>query len=257
MTETQLRQKVVSIMEGWIGWSEANGKHKKIIDIYNGHEPLARGYKVKYTDAWCATTVSSAFIQAGLTSIAPTECSCYYMIELYKKEKRWMESDAYTPKPGDVIMYDWQDNGVGDNVGAPDHVGIVEKVTGAAITVIEGNRNNSVSRRTLAVNGRYIRGYCLPDYAAKVSAATKQATASKKPTPAASFDRSYAKSYSVTATKLNMRYGPGTDREIIKELPKGSKVTNYGYFTKIGATVWLLVKDAVGDVGYCSKKYLE
>ena len=58
MTEQQLRQKVVSIMESWVGWSESNGKFKKIIDIYNNHKPLPRGYKVKYTDEWCATTVS-------------------------------------------------------------------------------------------------------------------------------------------------------------------------------------------------------
>ena len=74
MTENQLRSHVVSIMKGWLGWSEANGKHKKIIDIYNGHKPLAQGYKVKYTDEWCATTVSAAFIVAGLTDIGFTEC---------------------------------------------------------------------------------------------------------------------------------------------------------------------------------------
>ena len=50
MTENQLRSNVVSIMKGWLGWSEANGKHKKIVDIYNNHKPLARGYKVQYTD---------------------------------------------------------------------------------------------------------------------------------------------------------------------------------------------------------------
>ena len=49
-TEQELRQSVVSIMQGWIGWSEANGKHKKIIDLYNTQKPLQRGYKVKYTD---------------------------------------------------------------------------------------------------------------------------------------------------------------------------------------------------------------
>ena len=64
-------------------------------------------------------------------------------------------------------MYDWQDSGSGDNTGAPDHVGIVEKVVGSTITIIEGNKGAAVARRTLAVNGRYIRGYCLPNYASK------------------------------------------------------------------------------------------
>ena len=169
MTENQLRDKVVSIMKGWVGLKESNGSHKKIIDIYNKHKPLAVGYKVKYTDAWCATTVSAAFIQAGLTDIAPTECSCPRMIELYKKIGRWQESDAYIPKPGDIVMYDWQDNGVGDNTGIPDHVGIVAAVSGKTINIIEGNMNNAVGCRTLTVGGKYIRGYCLPDYASKAT----------------------------------------------------------------------------------------
>ena len=33
--------------------------------------------------------------------------------------------------------------------------------------IIEGNISNSVAYRALGVNGKYIRGYCLPDYASK------------------------------------------------------------------------------------------
>lgn len=44
--------KVVAQAEAWIGCKESDGSHKKIIDVYNSHKPLARGYKLKYTDAW-------------------------------------------------------------------------------------------------------------------------------------------------------------------------------------------------------------
>lgn len=169
MTENQLRSNVVSIMKGWLGWSEANGKHKKIVDIYNNHKPLARGYKVQYTDEWCATAVSAAFIKAGLTDIGFTECSCNRMIDLYKAKGRWEESDSYDPKIGDIVMYDWQDNGIGDNVGFADHVGLVAAINGTRLTIIEGNKNESVSYRSINTNGKYIRGYCLPDYASKAS----------------------------------------------------------------------------------------
>ena len=169
MTENQLRSNVVSIMKGWLGWSEANGKHKKIVDIYNNHKPLARGYKVQYTDEWCATAVSAAFIKAGLTDIGFTECSCNRMIDLYKTKGRWEESDSYAPKIGDILMYDWQDNGIGDNVGSADHVGLVAAINGTRLTIIEGNKNESVSYRSINANGKYIRGYCLPDYASKAS----------------------------------------------------------------------------------------
>ena len=169
MTENQLRSNVVSVMKGWLGWSEANGKHKRIIDIYNNHKPLAQGYRVKYSDEWCATAVSAAFIKAGLTDIGFTECSCNRMIALYKAKRLWEERDSYVPKVGDIIMYDWQDNGVGDNVGSADHVGLVAAINGTKLTIIEGNKSEAVSYRSMVVNGKYIRGYCLPDYASKAS----------------------------------------------------------------------------------------
>ena len=156
MTENQLRSNVVSVMKGWLGWSEANGKFKRIIDTYNNHKPLAQGYKVKYTDEWCATAVSAAFINAGLTDIGFTECSCSRMINLYKAKGRWEERDSYIPKMGDVIMYDWDDNGIGDNKGAPDHVGLVVSVDGTKLTIIEGNKKEAVAYRSMSVNGKYI-----------------------------------------------------------------------------------------------------
>ena len=176
MTEKELRAKVVSIAEKYLGCKESNGSHRKIIDLYNSHKPLARGYPVKYTDAWCATFVSAVFIEAGLTEIAPTECGCGAMINLYKKIGRWEENDAYVPSPGDVVMYDWQDNGVGDNTGAADHVGIVVSVSGNSIKVIEGNMSDAVGYRTLRVNGKYIRGYCLPKYSAKAGSTGSNTT---------------------------------------------------------------------------------
>lgn len=160
----KLAREVVSQAKRWLGCKESNGTHRAIIDVYNAHKPLARGYKVKYTDAWCATFVSAVAIKLGYTDIIPTECGCDKMIELFKKIGAWDESDARIPAPGDIIFYDWNDNGQGDNRGSSDHVGIVESVSGGVITVIEGNYSNSVKRRTLMVNGKYIRGYGLPKY---------------------------------------------------------------------------------------------
>lgn len=172
MTESQARQKIVDIITGWVGRSMKDGTHKPIIDIYNGHKPLARGYAVKYTDPYCAVTVSAAAIEAGYTDIIPTECGCPQMVELFKRLGRWQENDAYVPQIGDVIFYDWQDTGVGDNVGVPDHVGIVVSVSDLSIKAAEGNLNGAVGYRTLCVNGRYIRGYGVPDYAFKAGQAT-------------------------------------------------------------------------------------
>ena len=143
----------------WIGKKESNGSHKEIIDIYNGHKPLARGYKVKYTDSWCATFISALAIKCNCTDIIPTEASCGKMIELFKNIGCWQEDGNVTPNPGDIIFYDWDKKD-----GWPEHVGIVESVSGNQITVIEGNKSDAVARRTIAVGNASIRGYGVPKY---------------------------------------------------------------------------------------------
>ena len=173
MTEAQARQKVVGIFQGWIGLKRSDRSHAPIIDTYNGNKPLPRGYKVTYTDAYCATTTSAAAIKAGYTDIIPVECSCYYLIEKAKSMGIWQENDAYIPKPGDEVLYDWEDGAnfaTTDNQGAPDHVGMVEAVSGSTIKVMEGNMSGGVvGRRNLQVNGRYIRGFICPNYASKAT----------------------------------------------------------------------------------------
>lgn len=159
----------------WLGKQEMDGSFKEIIDTYNSHKPLARGYKVKYTDSWCAAFISALAIKCNATDIIPTECSCQKMIDLFKKLGVWIENENRTPNPGDIIFYDWQDDGEGDNKGWSDHVGIVEKVSNGKITVIEGNISNKVGRRTIAINAKCIRGYAAPKY-------EKEATVEAKPT---------------------------------------------------------------------------
>ena len=159
-----MRTKIVELAQSCLGINEKNGSHKKIIDTYNNHTPLARGYHMTYTDAWCATFISYLAIETNLTDIIPTECGCERMIDLFKKLGEWVENDAYIPAPGDIIFYDWQDSGKGDNAGWGDHVGIVEKCDGKNITVIEGNKNDAVERRIITVDARYIRGFGVPKY---------------------------------------------------------------------------------------------
>lgn len=164
---------IVNQARAWLGKNEADGSFKEIIDVYNSHKPLARGYVVKYTDEWCSTFASAVSIKCGATSIFPTECGCEKHIELFKSLGSWIEDESITPKAGDVIFYDWDDNGVGDNKGYADHVGIVESVSNGVITVIEGNNNLAVRRKTIAVNGCYIRGYGRPKYTGETSKPTQ------------------------------------------------------------------------------------
>ena len=152
-TEVSDRQAVINVFESWLGKKESDGSHKEIIDIYNKYLSTAvkfgtLNYRVSYSDSWCATAVSSAFIHAGLASLCPIECSCPSQIALAKKMGIWIEKDSTVPEPGWIVEYDWQDStgSGGDNLGTADHVGLVVSVNKSAGTfkVIEGNKNDAV-----------------------------------------------------------------------------------------------------------------
>lgn len=166
-------QDILNVMRSWLGFSEANGKFKKIVDLYNSHKPLARGYAVKYTDEWCDTTVSAAAIKTGMVDLIGTECGCEEHIKIFKKKGIWIEDGAIRPKLGDIIVYNWGDS-VQPNDGYSDHIGYVESVSGNTITAIEGNKGEAVARRQLPVGWGFIRGYARPKYASGGSSAPVQ-----------------------------------------------------------------------------------
>lgn len=158
---TPKRTDVVNKVNSWEGWNETNGKYKQIIDIYNAYRP-----GMLYSWPWCACCASAAFIAVGATADdMPVEISCPRMVTLAQKNTNgnfsWVEDDATVPEIGWLVLYDWDDNGVGDNKGNPDHVGIVTYVNKAAgyFVVTEGNYSDSVKKRTVSINGRYIRGF--------------------------------------------------------------------------------------------------
>lgn len=267
MTEQELRNKVVQTARGYLGSKEADGSHRKIIDGYNAHKPLARGYLVKYTDAWCATFVSFVGIVCGLTDIMPTECGCGAMIDLYRAKGRWQENDAYRPQPADIVMYDWDDNGVGDCTGYPEHVGIVEAVSGNTITVIEGNMSNKVGERALQVNGRYIRGYCLPDYAGKAGSVPSASVPSGNPSSgsASSAEQVYTVQAGDTLSKIAAKYGTTYQKLASYNGIANPNIINVGqkiripgsgaktYTVKPGDSLWAIAAAQLGDGSRCNE----
>lgn len=210
MTENELRQKVANIINAWVGATKGSAKHLEILEIYNTHRPLARGYTVKVTDAYCATTASAAYIKAGIAEYTGTECGVGKYTLVAKGLGIWVEDDAHAPKIGDACVYDWDDNGVGDCTGAGDHIGIVTATGGGKFTVTEGNMSGGkVGKRTMAVNGKYIRGFICPDFAAiakKISAAetpaASQASAIRHTVVAGDTLGKIARKYGTTVEKL-------------------------------------------------------
>lgn len=165
MTEQQLRQRVAEIMLGWVGAYRGDSKHLEILRIYNSHKPLARSYTVQVGDAYCATTASAAYIAAGIAGYTGTECGVDPFVQIAQKKGYWVEDDAYVPKVGDACVYDWGDSGSGNNLGYPDHIGIVTRSSNGTFDVVEGNMSGGrVGVRTMLVDGKYIRGFIAPDF---------------------------------------------------------------------------------------------
>lgn len=313
------RSKVIELATSWIGKNEKDGTHKEIIDIYNLYaKNTTRKAVMKYTDPWCACTWSALAIKLGYTDIMPVEISCGYLIEEAKKMGIWQENDNYVPNPGDAILYDWQDNGNGDNTGWPDHVGIVEYVnpTAGYITVIEGNYDDSVKKRTISINGKFIRGFITPKYtdndivdiykelgvskdietlAREVisglwgSGESRKAALEahghnyqevqnkvneilnvpKKQTPetkevvatcaAKNFDLGISGVYKTTAD-LYCRNDAGSNKKALCIIPKGTKVTCYGYYNEFGDYKWPYIQFMLNNIqytGFSSGKYLQ
>ena len=73
------------------------------------------------------------------------------------------------------------------------------------------------------------------------------------------FNRFLADTYTVTASWLNVRNGAGVVNRSLVQIPRGTEVKCYGFYTPIGTTNWLYVQFIYGGVkytGFCSAKYL-
>mgnify|MGYP003042273447 CR=1 FL=1 len=109
------------------------------------------------------------------------ECGVGRHIAIFKKKGIWKEDGRLTPKPGWIIVYNWNDSTQPNDSGA-SHIGIVEKVSGREITVIEGNKGEAVARRKIPTQWGYIRGYAAPRYDSSSSAKpSKKKPSAKKP----------------------------------------------------------------------------
>lgn len=274
------RQDIVTLVKSWEGFSEANGKHKKIVDIYNYHLAEASkklgtlNYKLKYTDAWCAGMASAAYIQSGMGDMFPIECSCPRMINIAKKMGIWKEADNYVPAPGDAVLYDWQDNGVGDNTGNPDHVGIVISVSGSSFVVMEGNYDDAVKRRTMAINGRYIRGFVVPKFEDNTvkpeeehaTTEVKPSYGSQKATSSTVFavsgkgspNKTCKFTGEVTASALNVRTWAGVQNPKCSFTPlyRGTKVEVCDWINAKTGEKWYYIRKN-GKYGFVSAQYVK
>lgn len=234
---------ITKIIDRYYGTTEGSARHKEIIDTYNSHKPLARGYKVTYNDAWCMTFISFLFIKAnGVEALGKTECGCQEYLTYARKNGM----EVTIPQKGDLVFYDWGNDGV------VDHVGIIVMVSGSSIYVVEGNKSDSVSTRTISKNSMTIKAYIRPKYDSHSTTYDMS-----KVSFADSFDRNIAGEYECIASDfVALRYNPyvedGKVSNKVDEIKHGEHCHCYGYYTND----WYLVVYK-GKTGFANKMWLK
>lgn len=149
-------QLVLDNAKKYIGVAKGTVAHHRIIDAYNQIKPLPMGYKVTYADDWCDAFVTHVADISGVGSMIGRECGVQRHIAIFKKKGIWVGRTF--PKPGDIIVFDWEQN------GWADHIGFVESIADNWVTTIEGNSNQRVQRNRFLWSDTRIVGYARPDY---------------------------------------------------------------------------------------------
>lgn len=115
---------------------------------------------------WCACFVSWCANECGYVDagVIPKTAGCIAGVDWFKDRGEWQDN-TYTPKPGDIIYFDWNNQGwSGDQDGIADHVGIVEKVVDNTIYTIEGNSGDQCAERMYAAGYYEVLGFGVPQY---------------------------------------------------------------------------------------------
>lgn len=229
-----------------IGTKEGSKGHKQLVADYN--KACDKGRKADVNTAWCALFVGAVAEETGNVLAdgigVPVDCSCGKMIDKAKAAGIWVEADDYTPRVGDVIMYDWHDSGKGDDTTGHDHTGIVTKA-GNPFTVTEGNKNDAVGNRSVKVNAKNTRGFIAVKFADEVAPAPTTA-----PTPEPPRSNKY-KVKTNTGVPLRLRAATNTKSVVLARIPNGTVVEVNGESNGWAHTAY------AGRTGWASMKYLK
>lgn len=113
---------------------------------------------------WCACFVSWCANECGHidAGVIPKFASCADGVARFQSRGAWQDN-TYTPGPGDIIFFDWDDEDNGQD-GAPDHVGIVERVENGRVYTVEGNSGDQCRENSYPIGYYEIYGYGIPSY---------------------------------------------------------------------------------------------
>ena len=152
-------ESLLSIARQYVGEPMYGSGHRRIVDTYNGQNPLPVGYKLKIDDDWCAAFVTAMSIISGNYALTGGECGVERFVRNeFQPKGIWL--GKVRPQAGDVIIFDWDAN------YWADHIGYVESVSGDTVYTIEGNSGSpsAVRRQSYTWNMWQIKGYARPKW---------------------------------------------------------------------------------------------
>ena len=133
--------------------------------IYVGRTGAQMSSVIGFSGEWCAAFACHCYKKMGLIPavIDKTYTYCADLMNYAKSKGIWHNKGGYTPKSGDMILFDWNYN------NNPDHVGLVVSCDGSNVYTVEGNtgggdswRTRQVNKKTWAINSVFIMGYISP-----------------------------------------------------------------------------------------------
>ena len=124
-----------------------------------GGQPYWSWYGFSSRVDWCACFVSWCAEQCGYLEmgVIPRFAGCIQGSNWFKSRGLWQDG-SYEPRPGDIIFFDWEGDGI------PDHVGIVEKVENGRVHTVEGNSGDMCRQNSYPVGSAVVYGYGCPAY---------------------------------------------------------------------------------------------
>ena len=116
-------------------------------------------YGYPYKVEWCVIFVSWCADQCGYLDegVLPKMEGVLPLVDWFRERDQWQYRD-YEPNSGDLIFYDWENDGI------TDHVGIVERVENGLIYSIEGNVDDRCIENSHYIGTASIYGFGMPRY---------------------------------------------------------------------------------------------
>ncbi|WP_107417916.1 CHAP domain-containing protein [Streptomyces sp. CB03238] len=240
----------------WKGYKEGASNHTRFGEWY---ATLVKDKSFAYA-AWCDEYVSYCGYASGNADVVGQFAYCPSHVNWFKKRGQWHKATE-TIEPGDILFFDWNDDGIADHV----EIATAASAPGATIATIGGNTSAGTAGSQSNGDGVYERtryrsdilGFGRPAYKASSTGGSKPTTpetykpptfpkglAPNKSTPSA---KTLQKALKATGwmgkdVELSDNYGPRTQKGVAGFNAKhGLNDKGKTYDPAIGPRGWALL----------------